>query len=158
VPFLLRAGKAMATRVTEVRVVLRRPPRLPFLDEPGRPAANMIVLRVDPDPGLQVVLSSKGPDGRACRDVHMDLSFSEELGRPVQPYARLLHDAIIGETSLFVREDSVEETWRILEPLLEHPPEVRPYARGSWGPEGADELVRGYAPWHRPWLPGGATG
>jgi hypothetical protein len=53
----------------------------------------------------------------------------------------------------FAREDSVEETWRIVQPLLDHPPDVRPYPCGSWGPEEAEALVRGYPRWQQPWLP-----
>jgi len=154
VPFFIRAGKALATRVTEVRVILKRPPRLAFLDAPRRPHPNQLVFRIDPDPGLRVLLLSKAPDGRASRDVHLDLSFAEELGKPVEPYERLLHDALVGDQSLFTREDSVEETWRVLQPLLDHPPAPRPYRRGSWGPAGADGLVRGHPRWCHPWLVG----
>ena len=152
VPFFVRAGKALATRVTEVRVILKRPPQLAFLEAPGHPEPNQIVLRIDPDPGLRVVLSSKGPDGRTSRAVHLDLSFADELGQPVEPYERLLRDALVGDRSLFTREDSIEETWRILQPLLEHPPAPRPYRRGSWGPAGADRIVRGHPPWCHPWV------
>lgn len=152
VPFFIRAGKALATRVTEVRVILKRPPPVAFVDKPARPAANQVVFRIDPDPGLQVVLLSKGPDGKPSRDVHMNVSFAEELGKPVEPYERLLHDALVGDRALFTRQDTVEETWRILQPLLEHPPTPRPYARGSWGPVEAGALLRGHPAWQPPWL------
>lgn len=158
VPIFIRAGKAMAKRVTEVRVIFRRPPPVGLVDTPGRVAANEVVLRIDPDPGMRVGLLSKGVDGKASRPVHLDASFAQELGKPVQPYERLLNDALQGDRSLFVRQDSVEETWRILQPLLEAPAQVRPYARGSWGPAGADELVRGYPAWQTPWLPSGGAG
>ena len=69
-----------------------------------------------------------------CRDVHMDLPFAAQLGQPPEPYERLIHDALVGDHSLFTREDSVEETWRILQPLLSDPPATVPYAVGSWGP------------------------
>ncbi len=153
VPFFIRAGKALTARVTEVRVILRRPPPLGFVDEPRRPDANQVVFRIDPDPGMQVVLSSKGSDGRASRDVHLDLSFAEELGKPIEPYERVLHDALVGDPALFIREDSVEETWRILQPLLDRPPALHHYPRGSWGPVEADRLVRSHPAWHLPWLP-----
>jgi glucose-6-phosphate 1-dehydrogenase len=58
-----------------------------------------------------------------------------------------------GDSSRFTRQDSVEETWRILQPLLDNPPPVHEYARGTWGPEEADALVRGHGCWHEPWLP-----
>ena len=115
-PFFTRAGKALAARATEVRVIFRRPPRLAFLDEPHHPDPNHLVFRIDPDPGLRLALLSKGPDGRASRDVHMDLPFAAELGTPPGPYERLLHDALAGDRSLFTREDAVEETWRVLQP------------------------------------------
>lgn len=153
VPFFIRAGKAMAATVTEVRVILKRPPRLAFLEEPPNPDPTQIVLRIDPDPGLQFVLLSKGPDRKPQR-VHLDLSFAKELGPSLEPYERLLHDALIGELSLFTREDSVEETWRILQPLLDQTSVAEPYAPGSWGPPGAEAIVRGHSSWYPPWLAG----
>ena len=156
VPFFIRAGKAMAAKATEVRVIFKRTPRLAFLEEPLHPHPNQLVLRIDPDPALQLVLLSKGKDGTASRDVHLDLEFAAELGKPPEPYERLLSDALAGDRSLFTREDAVEETWRVLQPLvakLEAGADPVSYAQGSWGPAQADELVRGHAPWHLPWLP-----
>jgi glucose-6-phosphate 1-dehydrogenase len=153
VPFFIRAGKALATRATEVRVIFKRPPRLAFLTEPRHTDPNQLVLRIDPDPGLRLVLLSKGAEGEALRDVHLDLPFAAELGKPPGPYERLLHDALVGDRSLFTREDAVEETWRVLQPLLEHPPAPAAYPRGSWGPSEADDLLRGHPPWQLPWLP-----
>ena len=153
VPMFIRAGKALTASATEVRVIFRRPPRLSFLDEPHHSNANQLIIRIDPDPGVRLVMLSKGAEGRASRDVHMDLPFAAELGHPPEPYERLLHDALIGDHSLFTREDSVEETWRVLQPLVDHPPAPLPYAQGSWGPPQADELLRGHPPWHLPWLP-----
>jgi glucose-6-phosphate 1-dehydrogenase len=153
VPFFIRAGKALATRSTEVRVLFTRPPRLAFLDQPHHTEPNQVVFRIDPDPGLRLVLLSKGPQGRASRDVHLDLPFAAELGVPTGPYERLLHDALTGEHTLFTREDVVEESWRILQPLIEQPPPCIPYPRRSWGPSGADTLLHGHPAWQSPWLP-----
>jgi glucose-6-phosphate 1-dehydrogenase len=153
VPFFIRAGKSLAVRATEVRVILEHPPRLAFLDEPHHPPPNQVVLRIDPDPGLRLVLLSKGPRGRTSRDVHLDLPFAAELGQAPEPYERLLHDALVGDHSLFTREDAVEETWRVLQPLVEHPPAPLPYPQGSWGPPAADDLLGGHPPWQLPWLP-----
>jgi glucose-6-phosphate 1-dehydrogenase len=153
VPFFIRAGKALAATVTEVRVILKRPPRLAFLEEPPKPDPTQIVLRIDPDAGLQFVLLSKGPDRKPQR-VHLDLSFAKELGPPLEPYERLLHDALVGELSLFTREDSVEETWRILQPLLDQASAPERYAPGSWGPPGAEDIVSGHSSWYPPWLAG----
>ena len=83
----------------------------------------------------------------------MDTSFARELGEPPEPYEVLLHAAMAGDHQYFAREDSVEETWRIVQPLLDHPPDVRPSPRGSWGPEEAETLLRGHPRWQQPWLP-----
>jgi glucose-6-phosphate 1-dehydrogenase len=156
VPFYIRAGKALATRVTEVRVIFKRPPRLAFLAEPVHPHPNQLVLRIDPDPGLRLSLLSKAAEGTASREVHLDLAFAAELGKPPEPYERLIHDALAGDRSLFTREDVVEETWRVLQPLVDHlndAPDPLSYPQGSWGPPEADGLCRGHAPWQQPWLP-----
>jgi glucose-6-phosphate 1-dehydrogenase len=152
VPVFIRAGKTLAARVTEVRLVFRRPPRVRFVEHQSDP--NQIVLRIDPSPGLRTALTSKGPQEHSSfRQVHLDMLFATELGEPLQPYERLLRDAITGDDHLFTREDSVEETWRIVQPLLDHPPPVHAYPQGSWGPEEADGLIRGVSSWHTPWLP-----
>jgi glucose-6-phosphate 1-dehydrogenase len=152
VPFFIRAGKELTTEATEVRVVFKRPPRLAFLNASRHTDPNQLIIRVDPDPGVRLNLLSKGPDGRASRDVHMDLSFVAELGTSPGAYERLFHDALTGDRTFFTREDVVEETWRVLQPLIDHPPAVVPYERGSWGPRQADDLLRGHAPWQLPWL------
>ena len=64
----------------------------------------------------------------------------------------LLHAALLGNDTRFTRQDGVEETWRVMQPLLDDPPPVHPYAPGSWGPAAADELLRGYGRWHEPWI------
>lgn len=151
VPVFLRAGKELPDHVTEVRLVLRHTPRLSFLSLPTRTDPDQIVLRIDPDPGLRLRLSAM--TDQSWRTVNLDSLFSRELGEPEEPYERLLHDAIIGDHRRFAREDSEEQTWRIVQPLLDNPPEVRPYPRGSWGPAEAEGLVRGYAGWQQPWLP-----
>jgi glucose-6-phosphate 1-dehydrogenase len=133
-------------------VVFKRAPRLAFLGGPSYPDPNHLVLRISPDPGLRLVMLSKASDGKAVRDVHLDLSFAEELGRPPEPYERLIHDALVADYTLFSREGSVEEAWRVLEPLLKEPPEPEPYARGSWGPAGAARLLGRHPAWQLPWL------
>jgi glucose-6-phosphate 1-dehydrogenase len=154
VPFFIRAGKALAATATEVRVIFKRPPRLAFLDEPRHTDPNQLVFRVDPDAGLRLVMLSKGPEGSAPREVHMDVAFAAELGKPRDPYERLIHDALVGDHSLFTREDAVEETWRVLQPLVDHPPAPTRYSRGSWGPSAADALLAGHPAWQLPWLHG----
>jgi glucose-6-phosphate 1-dehydrogenase len=156
VPFYIRAGKALTAKATEVRVVFKRTPRLSFLQEPNHPHPNELILRIDPEPGLRIVLLSKAKDGTSCRTVHLDLAFAAELGKPPEPYERLLHDALSGDHALFTREDAVEETWRVLQPLVDRlnsSPTPVSYPQGSWGPPQADDLLRGHHPWQRPWLP-----
>ena len=65
----------------------------------------------------------------------------------------LLHQALVGDSAHFTRQDNVEESWRIVQPLLDSPPPRHPYAKGSWGPAAADELVAAFGGWHGPWLP-----
>jgi len=152
VPFFIRAGKELPVDATEVRVIFKRPPRLSFLNIPHHGDANQLIIRVNPDPGVRLTMVSKGSDGRGSRDVHLDLSFVAELGTPSGAYERLFHDAFSGDLSQFTREDAVEETWRVLQPLIEQPPSVIAYAPGSWGPTQADELLKGHTPWQIPWL------
>ncbi|MGH3868037.1 MAG: glucose-6-phosphate dehydrogenase [Pseudonocardiaceae bacterium] len=153
VPIFLRAGKALAQRVTEIRLFLRRTPRLAFLPTRTQVEPNQIVLRIDPDPGLRLQIAARSGD--SWRPVHLDASLLHELGEPWEPYERLLHAGLIGDHQLFAREDSVEETWRIVQPLLEAPPTIHTYQRGSWGPSAVESLVRGHQRWQRPWLTDG---
>ena len=80
------------------------------------------------------------------------MEFAQEGGEGPTPYEVLLHAALIGDDRRFTRQDSVEEAWRILQPLLDSPPPVHSYAKGTWGPEAADKLVAGHGHWHGPWV------
>jgi glucose-6-phosphate 1-dehydrogenase len=153
VPFFIRAGKALPTRVTEVRVVFRRPPRLGFLGGISHVEPNQIVLRVDPNPGLRFIVTTKGTNQRQWQPVPLDLLFTEALGPVPEPYERLLLAAMTGDDRLFTREDTVEQTWRVVQPLLDSPPPVCSYPQGSWGPDEAAAICRGISDWHDPWLP-----
>ncbi|HYY01012.1 MAG TPA: glucose-6-phosphate dehydrogenase [Mycobacterium sp.] len=150
VPIFLRAGKALTERITEVRLFTRRVPSLTFLPDRRRAEPNQIVLRIDPDPGLRLQLTAI--DGDRWRDLHLDSSFMADFGEPLLPYERLLHGALNGDHQLFAREDGIEETWRIVQPLLDHPGEIHEYEPGSWGPAAARELLRGHRGWQQPWL------
>ena len=152
VPFFFRAGKELAEKVTEVRIIFQNPPRLGIGGDP-RPETDEIVLRIDPDPGASVLIEAKQPGQEALRRVHLDLLFKQQFGDQPGPYERLLADALAGNQMLFAREDSVLETWRIVQPLLDNPCELETYRKGSWGPEGASNLMHGYGGWRRPWLP-----
>ena len=148
VPFLIRAGKAMQATTTEVRLVFKHSRTMASLDVPADAGPNQLVLTIDPDPAMRLSMLSKAADGTGSRDVHLDLPFAAELGKPPAPYERLLHDALTGDRALFSREDAVAETWRILQPLIGKPPAVVPYERGSWGPAAADDLLSPGRIWH----------
>ncbi len=150
VPFFIRAGKALPVRATEMRIVFKRPPRLPFL--PHVPDPDELILRIDPDAGADLVIQAKKPGVNDTRTVNLSLVFAEELGEAPEPYERLLSDALRGDPSHFTREDGVEETWRIVAPLLAAPPPVEVYQPGSWGPPGAAKLLAGHPGWREPWL------
>ncbi|MCX2934491.1 glucose-6-phosphate dehydrogenase [Mycobacterium sp. CVI_P3] len=151
VPFFIRAGKALPLRATEIRVIFKRPPPLPFLPKVKEP--NELIFRIDPNPGVDLVLQAKDSGADATRAVNLSLVFAEEMTEAPEPYERLLFDAMHGDSSQFIREDAVEETWRIVQPLLESPPPVEVYQPGSWGPSGTDTLVAGFPAWRQPWLP-----
>ena len=152
VPFFIRAGKELPVRATEVRIIFKPPPRLVF--SPRTPRPDELVVRIDPAAGVDLVVQVKDPGPEpSLRTIDLSLIFANELPDPPEPYERLLGDVLRGDARLFVREDSEEQTWRIVQPLLDAPPPVRPYARGSWGPSGADQLLTGHPSWRRPWLP-----
>jgi glucose-6-phosphate 1-dehydrogenase len=150
VPFFIRAGKAMPVRATEIRIVFKCPPRLPFARH--SPPPDEFILRIDPSPGADLMVQAKRPGAETTRTVDLSLIFSEELGDAPEPYERLLRDALRGNATLFTREDSVEQTWRIVQPLLDAPPPVEPYPPGSWGPAAANKLLAGHPGWRKPWL------
>jgi glucose-6-phosphate 1-dehydrogenase len=151
VPIFLRAGKALPERVTEVRLLLRRTPSLAFLPDCRSAEPNQIVLRIDPDPGMRLQLSGQVDD--SWHDLHLDSSFAADLGEPESPYERLLLAGLHGDRQLFARIDSIEQTWRIVQPLLDEPGEIHHYEYGNWGPKAAKSLLRGHCSWQEPWLP-----
>ena len=158
VPFFIRAGKCLPVTVTEVRVYFDRPPRLGFAPKRARrPEPNQLVLRIGPEPGARFRLLAKAAEEDGVRPVQFDMTFASMGGEGPTPYEVLLHDAMAGDSSSFARQDVLEETWRIVQPLIDSPPPVETYAKGSWGPEAADDLVKGYGGWHDPWLPDRAT-
>ena len=152
VPFFIRAGKAMAMTATEVRVVFHRSPMFGTLHELSHVGPNELVVRIEPDPGARIRVHVKKPGAASLDEVSLDLLFSQQVGEMPTPYERLLSDAMKGEGRLFTREDAVEETWRIVQPLLDAPSAVIPYPKGSMGPEQANALVAGHSPWRDPWL------
>jgi glucose-6-phosphate 1-dehydrogenase len=152
IPFFVRAGKQMPVKASEVNVVFKRPPRLGI----GRgklPEPNQLTVRIEPEPGSRIRLFAKRAGEEAFEPADLEVLFEKMPGEDPEPYERLLGDALAGSNQLFTRQDTVEETWRIVEPLLEEPGPVHPYAPGTWGPKQSDDLTRGLCQWYEPWLP-----
>jgi glucose-6-phosphate 1-dehydrogenase len=151
VPWLIRAGKRMATNVTEAVVRFHAPPRLLFTPQGLAPEPDEIVFRLSGDEGVTMRLSAKAPgDELTTRMVNLDVDFDRALGRRRDAYERLLEDAIEGDARRFARVDAVEESWRVVQPELDHPGPLRFYDAGSWGPSAADVLAEPYGGWHVP--------
>ena len=148
VPIYVRTGKCLPLRATELEVAFKRAPieYVPGLDliHP-----NHLVYRIQPDEAITFTLLAKEPGARlAIKQV--DMKFKYENGFMVEPaeaYERLIHDAMNGDQTLFVRQDAVQRAWEIVQPVIDEPPLLRFYPAGSWGPPEADALV---APsrWH----------
>ncbi|MDI1463975.1 glucose-6-phosphate dehydrogenase [Catellatospora sp. KI3] len=154
VPFFIRTGKCLSVTQTEFRLVFKKPPRLGLrLPFERKPEANQIVVRLDPGTGIRYRFDAKRADEAAPQAVTADVEFSREGGEGATPYEVLLHAALTGNSMRFTRQDGVEETWRIMQPLLDSPPPVHPYAKGGMGPQAADALVADFGGWREPWMP-----
>jgi glucose-6-phosphate 1-dehydrogenase len=151
VPFFIRTGKRLPETETELRFVFRHPPKLGFGAIGRSIEPNQLVVRLDPSTGIRVVFDAHRADRPGEAAIELDMEFAEEGGEGPTPYEVLLHAALVGDPTRFTRQDGVEETWRIMQPLLDAPPPVHPYAPGSWGPAEADALVAGSGRWHEPW-------
>jgi glucose-6-phosphate 1-dehydrogenase len=151
VPFFLRAGKSLPLSQTEVRLVFKTPPSLGFSAAGDDVDPNQIVLLIDPRPGARWVLHAKRSDGPGLRPIDLDVDFISDGERIPAPYEVLLYAAMQGDQSNFAREDSVEETWRILGPLVAEASQPDPYAPGTWGPAAAERLTEDFGGWHQPW-------
>jgi glucose-6-phosphate 1-dehydrogenase len=153
VPFFIRAGKCLATTQTELRLVFKQPPRLGFGFTGDRaPKPDQFVIRLDPSTGVRITADARRADADGPQAVDLDVEFAEAGGEGPTPYEVLLHAAMVGNAMRFTRQDSVEETWRIMQPLLDAPPPVQPYAPGSWGPKAVDDLTAAYGGWQSPWI------
>jgi len=152
VPFFIRAGKCMPAKSSEVSVVFKRPPPL-GVGSGKRPDPNRMTVRIEPVPGARTRLFAKQAGEEAFEPADMEVLFEKVPGEEPEPYERLLGDAISGRHQLFTRQDTIEETWRIVQPLLDEPGPVHSYEPGTWGPKEAEKLTRGVAQWDEPWLP-----
>jgi glucose-6-phosphate 1-dehydrogenase len=151
VPFFIRTGKRLPVTQTELRLVFREAPKLGFAAfDAAEP--NQLVIKLDPSTGIQLLVEAHRADATGSRTIKLDMEFSEEGGEGPTPYEVLLHAALVGDATRFTRQDGVDETWRVMQPLLDNPPPVHPYAPGSWGPKEAEKLVAGHGRWYGPWI------
>ncbi|ALG11612.1 glucose-6-phosphate dehydrogenase [Kibdelosporangium phytohabitans] len=157
VPFYLRTGKRLGRRVTEIAVMFKRAPHLPFdqtsTEELGQ---NAVVIRIQPDEGITIRFGSKVPGTTMeVRDVTMDFSYGRAFTESSpEAYERLILDVLLGEPSLFPVAGEIERSWEILDPILEHwtkQGKPDPYAPGEWGPPSAEKmLARTGRTWRHP--------
>lgn len=152
VPFFIRTGKLLPVTATEVRLVFRHPPRLGFGFRTVETEPDQLVIRLDPSTGVRIVLNAQRADAAIPGPVEFDLEFAAKGGEGPTPYEVLLHAALEGRGARFGRQDTIEEAWRVMQPLIDAPSPVHPYAPGSWGPAVADALVAGHGGWRQPWL------
>ena len=147
VPFYLRTGKRLPRRMTEIALIFQRAPHLPFsATDTKELGQNALVIRVQPDEGVTVRFGSKVPgSAMEVRDVNMDFAYGESFTESSpEAYERLLLDVLIGDPPLFPRQEEVELSWRILDPIEDFWAEYTkpdPYEAGTSGPASADALM-----------------
>ena len=156
VPFYLRTGKRLATRVSEIVIQMKPIPHSIFGDEAGRVFANQLVIRLQPDEGVKqwMMIKDPGPGGMRLRHVPLDMSFAEAFkGRNPDAYERLVMDVMRGNQTLFMRRDEVEAAWRWIDPIRaaweDNSQGVEGYTAGTWGPSASIALIeRDGRTWH----------
>jgi glucose-6-phosphate 1-dehydrogenase len=148
VPFYIRTGKKMAVTASEVLVELKRPPRDVF-DEPFAGHPNHVVFRLGPDQRISLGARTKLP-GEKMVGKDVELVAAHPAAEEMSPYERLLTDAMEGDAELFSRQDVIERSWEIVDPVLDDATPVYTYPQGSWGPAEAERLVAGVGGWHNP--------
>ena len=148
VPFYLRTGKRLGRRVTEVAIIFKRAPHLPFDSSSVEELSNnTLVFRIQPDEGVTVRFGSKVPDTSSIqvRDVTMDFQYGDSfVDTSPEAYERLILDVLLGDPPLFPHHEEVELSWKILDPILEHwdsRGEPEQYASGGWGPASSDHMI-----------------
>jgi glucose-6-phosphate 1-dehydrogenase len=150
VPFYLRTGKRLPSRVTEIAIFFKQAPLLLFRQtDCNRIDSNVLVLRIQPDEGIFMRFGAKVP-GPSFRigNVDMDFSYRKSFGETgFTAYERLLYDFMLGDSSLFARRDGIDAMWKFADPVIEgwkncSPPKFPNYAAGTWGPESADNFIK----------------
>jgi glucose-6-phosphate 1-dehydrogenase len=151
VPFYLRSGKRLPTRVTEIVVHFKESPHTLFCHQEGNVArGNALVIRIQPDEGILLKFGMKVPGaGFKVQEANMDFHYKDLANNYIpQAYQRLLLDCMQGDSTLYARGDAVEAAWRFVDPILrawEANPGIplHGYPCGTWGPEIADEMIEG---------------
>jgi glucose-6-phosphate 1-dehydrogenase len=152
VPFFIRTGKRLPVTQTELRLVFKHAPPLGFWPREPRAEPDQLVIKLDPSTGVRLALQARRADSAHPDTIALDMEFAAAGGEGPTPYEVLLRAAMVGQSTRFTRQDSVEETWRVMQPLIDQAPPVHQYAPGSWGPAAADALVAEYGGWRGPWL------
>ena len=150
VPFYIRTGKRLPVTQTELRLVFKHPPKLGFPAFDRQIVPNQLVVKLDPSTGVRLIVEAHREDGPG--PIELDMEFAAEGGEGPTPYEVLLHAAMVGDMLRFTRQDAVEETWRVMQPLLDNPGPIHTYAPGSWGPKEGEDLVAAHGRWHGPWI------
>jgi glucose-6-phosphate 1-dehydrogenase len=150
VPFYIRAGKRMPVTANEVLVELKRPPQAVF-DAISQSQADYFRFRLSPDVSISLGARAKLP-GEAMVGERVELVVRQAPADEMAPYERLLGDAIRGDPTLFVREDSVEAAWSVVDPVLGNATPVHEYDPNAWGPIEADRIIAGDGGWYDPRL------
>lgn len=150
VPFYIRSGKRLPTRVAEIVIYFKRTPHRLFGDLQGFNGNNTLVIRIQPDEGILMKFGLKVPGmGFEVKEVGMDFQYSELGGQYVpSAYERLLLDAMLGDSTLYARGDAVEAAWEFIDPILnawetDDSIPVYGYPAGTWGPDVADNMIEG---------------
>jgi glucose-6-phosphate 1-dehydrogenase len=148
VPFYLRAGKSLPVTATEVVVEMRRPPARVFGDaSPEQP--NHVRFRLSPDTAIALGAHVKRP-GPAMQGRDVELFLDQRDPDEAEAYERLIGAAMIGDTSLFARQDEVEAAWAVVDPVLSIDSAPFQYTEGTWGPKESDDVIKGDCSWHNP--------
>jgi len=156
VPFYLRTGKRLATRVSEIVIEFKHIPHSIFGEGAGRIQANQLVIRLQPDEGVKqwIMIKDPGPGGMRLRQIALDMSFAESFQeRNPDAYERLVMDVVRGNQTLFMRRDEVEAAWKWIDPIqgawAENRQDAQGYTAGTWGPSSAIALIeRDGRTWH----------
>ena len=150
VPFYIRTGKRLPTRVTEIVIHFKQTPHHLFRSESGKISANQLIIRIQPDEGILLKFDMKEPGaGFKTKNVNMDFHYKDLADiRVPSAYERLLHDVMLGDSTLFSRDDEVETAWKFLEPVQKawannKAIKVFGYPAGTWGPEHVNDLIEG---------------